>query len=80
MSEIYKLNSSDFKKGLVMAVIGGFILPVLAALQTPNFDLFTVNWYAVLNLAINGAVSAFATYLAKNLFTDTEGKFLGKIG
>lgn len=80
MSDLLRLNSSDFKKGLVMAVIGGFVLPILAALQTPGFDIFVVNWHAVLNLAINGAIAGFASYMAKNLFSDSDGKFLGRIG
>jgi hypothetical protein len=77
MSDLFKLNSSDFKKGLVMAVIGGAVLPILAALQTPGFDVSTVNLSALATLAINGALAAFASYLTKNLFTDSEGKFAG---
>jgi len=79
MSDMLKLNSSDFKQGLVMAVIGGFFLPILAAIQTPGFDITTVNWSSVFALALNGAIASFASYLTKNLFTDSDGKFLGKL-
>lgn len=79
-SPLFKLTKADFQKGLVMAILGGIALPVLAMLQTPGFDIFHANWNAVLNLAINGGVAGFATYITKNLFSDESGAFLGKIG
>lgn len=75
-----RLSSDDFKKGLIVAILGGVFLPVLAMLQTPNFDFSTLNWSAVLNLAINGGISAMAGYLSKQLFSDENGQFLGTIG
>ncbi len=62
-----------------MAVLGGFALPILAAIQTPGFSLDIVNWHAVLVLALNGAIASFASYLVKNFFSDSEGKVFGKI-
>lgn len=62
-----------------MAILGGLALPILAAIQTPGFDVFQANWQAIGILAINGAVAAMASYLLKNLFSDAEGKFMGKI-
>ncbi len=73
-----RLNSEDFKKGLIVAVLGGITLPVLAMLQAPGFDIFHANWSALLNLALNGAIAAGASYLVKNLFTDSNGDFLGR--
>lgn len=80
MSDLFKLNSSDFLRGLVMAVLGGFMLPVLAAIQTPDFSIMTVAWSQVFVLAANGAVASFGAYLLKNLFSDSQGKFGGVIG
>lgn len=77
MSKMFNLNWDDFKRGLITAVLAGFALPILAAIQTPNFDVFTVNWSAVFNLAINGAVAGLVAYLSKNVLTDSNGKFGG---
>ena len=78
-SELFKLNGRDFINGLVMAVIGGVALPVLAALQTPGFSIFTADWNNIGALAVNGATLAAASYLLKNFATDTNGKVLGSI-
>lgn len=80
MSDLYKLTSSDFAKGAVMAVLTGFLLPVAAAIQTPNFSFATVNWHQVLVLAINGALVGFVGYISKNFLSDSQGKVFGKIG
>lgn len=79
-SGIFRINLSDVQKGLVMAVLAGFALPIAAAFQTPGFDLFNANWGEIINLAINGAVIGFITYMTKNFFSDREGKVLGSIG
>lgn len=79
-SKLFNLNWGDIGKGIVMAVIGGAVLPILAVLQTPDFSFATANWGVILTLAENGAAAAFASYLMKNLFSDKEGKFLGKVG
>lgn len=78
-SKIMNLDWKDLGRGLIVALIGGFALPILAAIQTPNFDVFAANWSAILTLAINGAVAAFASYIVKNIFSDEDGKFLGKV-
>jgi len=80
MSELFKLNSSDFVKGIVMAAIVGFLLPVAAAVQTPNFSIMTVDWHQVLVLAINGAIVGGIGYLVKNFLSDNQGKVFGRIG
>ena len=79
-SGMFSLNLSDWEKALCMAVLGGFALPVLAAIQSPGFSVTTVNWEGVLILAANGALVAGATYLVKNYFSDESGRVFGKIG
>ncbi len=79
-SNLFNLNWSDVLKGLVMAVLGGVVLPVLAVLQTPGFDISHANWHAIFILAINGGIAAFAAYIVKNLLSDSNGKVLGAIG
>ena len=70
----------DVAKGLVMAVLGGVALPIAAMVQTPGFDIASVNWSVVMNLAFNGAIVAFVTYMTKNLLSSSDGKVLGSIG
>lgn len=79
-SNLFQLNSKDFLKGLVMAVLTGVLLPVAAAIQTPGFDLATANWNAILQLAINGAGVGFLSYIGKNFFSDESGRFMGRVG
>lgn len=79
-SEFLRLDTKDIAKGLVSAVLAGFLLPIVVALQTPDFSIFHADWAGLLNVALKGAETGFATYLLKNLFSNSEGKFLGKIG
>lgn len=79
-SNFFNLNWGDILRGLAVAVLAGIALPVLAVIQTPGFDVATVNWSGILNLAINGGLAAMAAYLTKNLLTDSSGKMLGKVG
>jgi len=80
MSALFKLNGSDFTKGLIMAIFMGVALPIVAVIQTPGFDLFTANWEVIGKLALNGAFLGFATYLSKNFLSDENGKVLGRFG
>lgn len=79
-SGMWQIHLSDLQKALVMAAFMGAALPVAAAVQTPGFDIFTTNWLAIGNLALNGAVIGFSTYLLKNVLSDQTGAFLGKFG
>lgn len=79
-SSFFKLNGKDLAKGAVMALIGGFVLPILAAFQNPDFSIFTADWSVLLRLAENGAVIGFSSYIIKNLFSTEDGKVLGVIG
>lgn len=78
-SGIGTLNWTDVKKGIIMAILTGITLPVIAAVQTPGFDIFQANWSQIFNLAINGALIGGVSYLVKNVFTGTNGKLFGKI-
>lgn len=79
-SSMFRVDLKDISKGLVMAVLAGVALPIAAAFQTPGFDVFTANWSEILNLAINGAVIGFTTYIVKNFFSTEDGRVLGSIG
>ena len=79
-SALFRLSSSDFKKGAIVAIASGFLLPVAAAIQTPDFNILTVNWNAIFQLALNGAIVGFTSYIGKNFFSDGSGRVFGKIG
>ena len=74
---MFTLNLEDVKRGLITAVLSGFALPILAALQTPGFDVFSADWRGILVLAVNGALAGLVAYLSKNFLTDSSGKFGG---
>jgi hypothetical protein len=75
----FSLNWRDLGRGAIVAIISGIALPVLAIFQTPGFDVANVNWTGVLALALNGGIAALAGYLSKNLFSDSAGRFAGKV-
>lgn len=77
---MFKLKAGDFLKGVVFAFLVGALLPLSAAVQTPDFSITTANWHAILVLALNGGLIGFVSYLAKAFFSDEEGKVFGKIG
>lgn len=79
MSNLFNLNIRDVMRGLVMAALAGAALPLLAAVQTPGFNILAVDWHMVIVLAVNGAIVGFVSYIVKRFFSDTEGKVFGRI-
>lgn len=84
---MFRLNLTDLVKGLVSAVGAAAVLAgwqvVGAVIGAPDFNAFSVDWVLVgqnaINAAIIGAQGGFSGYLAKNFFTNSEGKLFGKI-
>ena len=68
---MFSLQTRDFIKGLIVFVIGA----VLAALYQMLQNGFAVDYNQIIQIAILSGLS----YLLKNLFSNSEGKFLGKI-
>ena len=79
-SSLFNVNGKDVAKGLVMAVLSGFTLPVIAIIQSPGFNIAEANWESIFVLAINGGIIGFITYLSKNFLSTEDGKFMGVIG
>ena len=71
LSEIYKLNSKDFIKGLITAIFGAVIGIVLPIMQSGEW---TFDWQFIGKSAMTAAVA----YLFKNLLTNSDGEFLKK--
>jgi hypothetical protein len=67
MSTFLNLNSSDFLKGLVMAVLSTVITVVY---QTVEAGSLVFDWKAIGTMALTSALA----YIMKNLFTNSTGK------
>lgn len=65
------LNWRDLVKGLVVAVVAGFLISIKQALDTgANVD------FKIIGLS---ALSTLIAYLLKNVFTNEDNKLFGKI-
>ena len=71
MSELFQLNVRDSLKGLVMAVLGAVVGLLLQLLQNGT----AIEWKSVAVAALVAALS----YILKQLGTDSDGKFAGKV-
>ena len=72
-----KLNSlvpKDFLKSALNAILVAIGMAILKAIQVPEFSVFTADWGAILNSAINAAISAFIINLGVAFRTDEDGK------
>jgi hypothetical protein len=78
-SQFFKLNLQDVGKGAVTAVIGAVLGVLYGAFNQPGFDLFNADWAQIASDAVKLGVNTGFAYLIKNLLSDTEGKFMGKI-
>jgi hypothetical protein len=70
-STFLNLNSNDFLKGLIMAVLSSVITVVY---QTVEAGSLTFDWKAIGTMALTTALA----YIMKNLFTNSTGKLFGK--
>ena len=68
-SSIFTLNSSDFLKGLIMAVLSTVITVVY---QTVEAGSLVFDWKAIGTMALTTALA----YIMKNIFTNSTGGFL----
>ena len=71
MSTFLNLNSSDFIKGLIMAVLSSVITVIY---QTVEAGLLVFDWKAIGTMALTAGLA----YIMKNLFTNSAGVFLKK--
>lgn len=68
LSGFFKLNVHDFLKGLIMAVLAAVFAIIKTSIEDGSFkfDWPTIGKYALV---------AAATYLTKNLFTNSKNDF-----
>ena len=70
-SSFLNLNSSDFIKGLIMAVLTTVITVIY---QTVEAGSLVFDWKAIGTMALTTALA----YIMKNLFTNSAGKLFAK--
>ena len=70
-STFLTLNSNDFIKGLIMAVLSTVITVVY---QTVEAGSLVFDWKAIGTMALTTALA----YIMKNLFTNSTGKLFAK--
>ncbi len=82
---IFKLVSSDFIKGLWVAVFAPVITAITVVLgvviNAAGFDVFAVDWatlsHNLVNISIVSAYGGLTGYLAKNFFSSNQGNVAG---
>ncbi len=75
-SGFMKLDPKDLGKGLAVAVIVVVLGLLQQAFTAHGFDVAAFDWGSILDVAWK----ATAAYLAKNLFSDSQGRVLGIVG
>lgn len=74
-SAILHLTSNDWVRGAIVTVLGAVFAYLAQILNAPGFDYTSIQWGEVLKIAVLAGMA----YMGKNLGTDENGKFMGKI-
>lgn len=71
-SKLFSLNTQDYIKGFVTAVLCAIIIGLHQGLTAtpPHFPATWADWQAILLVGVSTGIA----YLAKNVFTNSEGK------
>jgi len=75
-SAFLKLNSNDFVRGIIVAVLGAVLAVFQQMLTEHGVDFASYDWGMIFNVAITAGLA----YVSKNWLSDEEGKVLGKMG
>lgn len=71
-SEFLSINFKDIGKSIVVAVITAILVFVQQLIKDKGLDWNITDFYQILDIAILSALG----YLAKNIFTNSEGVML----
>ncbi len=74
-SSMFRLNTRDFIKGIVVVIMTAALTLFVQLLQTKGFDLTGADWQQIGTVAVTAAIG----YLMKNLVSDENDQVLGKI-
>ena len=72
MHTLFSLQTKDFLKGLLIAVLSS-VFAILLQMLNNGFDGINLKQLALV------AITSGLSYLLKNYLTDSNGKILGKI-
>ena len=72
---MWKLNSNDVLKGVVVAVVTAVLTTLLQLINKNGMEISV----AELNMIATAAITAGLGYLVKNLATDENNKLGGKL-
>lgn len=75
-SGFFKLNWNDIGKGVLVAVLAALLTALQQGLEAHGINFGNYDWGLILNVCL----TAGASYLVKNLFTDSQGRVLGVFG
>jgi len=70
-SDFLRLNSRDFVKGMIVAIICTFVTGLYQLIASGG----TVNWLTIKPVVI-AVIGAAVSYLTKNLLTNSKGDFM----
>lgn len=79
-SSMFNWSSNDFVRSVTTAVFVAVVAALYGLTSQANFDLFTVDWSAVLKLIVNSAFITFMARMAEKFVTADNGKIFGRIG
>ena len=77
-TDLFKLSTNDALKSAISAVFAAIVVAVGGIVTQPGFDVFTVDYHALLNLIINVSVATFIGDIARRFGSDRDGKLFGK--
>lgn len=72
-SGMFRLDWKDVAKGLATAVLSAVVLYLADLTKVPGFDLGALPWDTLIKVGLTAGIG----YLAKNFFTDSQGKLGG---
>lgn len=78
-SQIFKLNTRDLFKSAITAVFAAAFVAVAGVVSQPGFDVFAVDWNALLKLIVNVSLSTLVGDIARRFTSDSDGKLFGRI-
>ena len=70
-SKLFRLNATDYLKGLLMVVLTAFVTGLYELLQS---GVFSFDWVTFKPIVMT-ALAAGLSYLIKNFLTNSQGKF-----
>lgn len=79
-SDLFKVKAKDFFKSLASAVFVGVLATIYGFTTQGDFSVFSADWVAIGDMAVNAAFIAFIGHISGIFLTDKNDKILGRWG